>query len=1060
MRKLSLLSILLGITQLNAMTTQAEKVETPRTPVYVVSASEAEEGQFFVREWLAVGPFENVHRELPDGDFTRSGFADNLLASQFSNESTIQLEAGGTYSGPSGENVSPELLVAQENGILELTKHYGEVTEKAVYLFAWIESEEDQELYVLFSSDDSSKVWINGKLEHESWFPTGRGINVDREILKVKFKKGKNAVLVKVEQLAGGWGIVMRVPPKNKVADYLLTRLMLTPQVVESVQLEDGRWETSLEAALSVQGLSGADAASVYPDLPQKIEVRDTEGTTLYSEMHNMGDVFTVTTGAGGYYIEAVSTDGSELIGNGGFLLGHDVITYAQERLELLEALLESNQNPAYMGWLHYMASSLKDELQKSDVDLVTAQRLAVRLAYWQGQAMANADTLKNKRGIVEWAYLSKVDRSGQPFTIMIPNDYTPERKWPLLINMHGAGGNHGAAWGKGFQEEWIQINVNGRGPVGRYISLSEIDVLEVIEFVKTHWEIDEDQVHLSGGSMGGYGTFTIASRHPYLFASATPFCGNGSHVPTENMLHVPTHSVHSIDDMVVVVNGGRAAIEKINAVGGTATMDEVNGYGHAIHNWKEGNMRAKEWRRGKVRVPTKEVRRVVYTAIDESARGAYWATVEAFGPAPKAARIDARIDLFNGLYMNLDNVDVLKIDVGQASLNKGKPLLVSINSQYVQTIPAPLPDTLYFANTEDGWQVSEQGREAVPYRLHFPGGMTALYHGEAFMIVYGTRGDEDTTEKLKALAEAGSRMPRPGWTTKNAMSIMPYGRIPVKQDTDVTSEDIAKYNLILLGLPSENALVAQVADAMPIAVDEALQTIRSNDGHEWALDSRGFGLLHFNPKNPQRLIYWIGSATAAFYQADSAFFDFQPGLSADPDFLLMNSDTREIAAARCFDSHWQWESAYATSPLLTDVLSGVDFETWLATKLNEALGTNCAVVRKAVVDQDTFSMQPYRFAEEARLLDVAATEYEAAIGVMALSGEEFVRLLKSFNEAKNNVTALIPAIDPDTIVPEREYRIAVPNEQLRRLVQAIDWAPSDYTIIDLTMREALLRNE
>lgn len=281
-----------------------------------------------------------------------------------------------------------------------------------------------------------------------------------------------------------------------------------------------------------------------------------------------------------------------------------------------------------------------------------------------------------------------------------------------------------------------------------------------------------------------------------------------------------------------------------------------------------------------------------------------------------------------------------------------------------------------------------------------------------------------------------------------------------MKRDTDVTAEDIAMYNLILLGLPSENSLVAEIAGDLPITLADDGRAIHSNDGHKWTLDGRGFGLLHFNPKAPQKLIYWIGSATAAFYQADSAFFDFQSGLSADPDFLLMDAVSREIATARCFDSHWQWEAAYSDSPLLTDVLNGAEYEVWLADKLNTALGTHSAVVRKSVIDQDSFSMQRYSFSQEARLADVAATEFSAPIGVMELSGEELTRILESFNKAKNNVTAFIPEIDADSILSEKRYRVCVPNGQMRRFIQAIGWAPSSYSITGITMREILLRNE
>ena len=42
-------------------------------------------------------------------------------------------------------------------------------------------------------------------------------------------------------------------------------------------------------------------------------------------------------------------------------------------------------------------------------------------------------------------------------------------------------------------------------------------------------------------------------------------------------------------------------------------------------------------------------------------------------------------------------------------------------------------------------------------------------------------------------------------------------GDLPVKDDQDVTEEDIAGRNLILFGDPSSNSLIAQVLDGLPL---------------------------------------------------------------------------------------------------------------------------------------------------------------------------------------------------------------------------------------------------
>lgn len=46
----------------------------------------------------------------------------------------------------------------------------------------------------------------------------------------------------------------------------------------------------------------------------------------------------------------------------------------------------------------------------------------------------------------------------------------------------------------------------------------------EVVE----RYRIDLDRVHVTGFSMGGYGTWTLATHSPNRFATLIPICGAG----------------------------------------------------------------------------------------------------------------------------------------------------------------------------------------------------------------------------------------------------------------------------------------------------------------------------------------------------------------------------------------------------------------------------------------------------------------------------------------------------------------------------------------------------
>ena len=60
-----------------------------------------------------------------------------------------------------------------------------------------------------------------------------------------------------------------------------------------------------------------------------------------------------------------------------------------------------------------------------------------------------------------------------------------------------------------------------GAGELSFYKEEGEIDVLSAMQDFMTHYPIDADRVFLSGLSMGGQGTFSIATHWPELFAGA-----------------------------------------------------------------------------------------------------------------------------------------------------------------------------------------------------------------------------------------------------------------------------------------------------------------------------------------------------------------------------------------------------------------------------------------------------------------------------------------------------------------------------------------------------------
>ncbi len=112
-----------------------------------------------------------------------------------------------------------------------------------------------------------------------------------------------------------------------------------------------------------------------------------------------------------------------------------------------------------------------------------------------------------------------------------VPGSYTPEKKWRLLISLHGQNGN-----GESFIRHWLGdlqrsgdtfllCPTAGRGGWGTS-TLGHAYILTAMRDVMAGYAIDRDLVFIDGASMGGNGSFQFLCTYPDLFAAGAPRSG------------------------------------------------------------------------------------------------------------------------------------------------------------------------------------------------------------------------------------------------------------------------------------------------------------------------------------------------------------------------------------------------------------------------------------------------------------------------------------------------------------------------------------------------------
>ncbi len=124
---------------------------------------------------------------------------------------------------------------------------------------------------------------------------------------------------------------------------------------------------------------------------------------------------------------------------------------------------------------------------------------------------------------------------SGLPPLIVAPEALDLDRPAPLIIALHGYGDhaeNYPRLWGGAAERMGAILAVPfGARRVGNGRAWGDVDEAETIleltlEAVRERYEVDEEQIVLTGFSQGGFMAMALGVRHPDLFVGVIPMAG------------------------------------------------------------------------------------------------------------------------------------------------------------------------------------------------------------------------------------------------------------------------------------------------------------------------------------------------------------------------------------------------------------------------------------------------------------------------------------------------------------------------------------------------------
>jgi predicted peptidase len=198
-------------------------------------------------------------------------------------------------------------------------------------------------------------------------------------------------------------------------------------------------------------------------------------------------------------------------------------------------------------------------------------------------------------------------------YVLFVPHDYKKGTPTPTILFLHGAGETKAK---EGAKQGNMPVNV-GIGPAIKkrkdtFPFLTIIPqapkfgwgagsdgakmALAILDEVEKEYTVDKKRLYLTGLSMGGFGTWSLAVTMPEKWAAIVPICGKGDPKQAEKIKDLPCWAFHGDADNAVNVSGSREMIEAIKKAGGEPKYTEYPGVGHNSWDKAYGTDELYEW--------------------------------------------------------------------------------------------------------------------------------------------------------------------------------------------------------------------------------------------------------------------------------------------------------------------------------------------------------------------------------------------------------------------------------------------------------------------------------
>jgi phospholipase/carboxylesterase len=190
-------------------------------------------------------------------------------------------------------------------------------------------------------------------------------------------------------------------------------------------------------------------------------------------------------------------------------------------------------------------------------------------------------------------------------FSLYVPENYTPDRAWPLVMALHGGSGH-----GRGFLWSWLR-DARSRGAIvvaptatGRTWALMGEDtdtpnLMRILEQVRQRWNVDAQRLLLTGMSDGGTFCYVTGFESASPFTHLAPVAASfhplmAGMADAERLRGLPIYLVHGALDWMFPVQVARQAQQALSMAGASVAYRELPDLSHTYP--REINAEILDW--------------------------------------------------------------------------------------------------------------------------------------------------------------------------------------------------------------------------------------------------------------------------------------------------------------------------------------------------------------------------------------------------------------------------------------------------------------------------------